>query len=99
MKVVIQSIKFDADKKLLDFVTKKVEKLDKFFDGIVKYHVTLKLGNSTEPENKRVEIRVAIPGNDLFAERKCKTFEESTRQCVEALKQQVKKAKEKMRNE
>jgi putative sigma-54 modulation protein len=98
MKVVIQSIKFDADKKLLDFVTKKVEKLDKFFDGIVKYNIMLKLGNSTEQENKRVEIKVVIPGNDLFAERKCKTFEEATRQCVEALKQQVKKAKEKMRN-
>ncbi|MDR3227663.1 MAG: ribosome-associated translation inhibitor RaiA [Prevotellaceae bacterium] len=99
MKVVIQSIKFDADKKLLDFVTKKVEKLDKFFDGIVKYNVTLKLGNSTEPENKRVEVKVTIPGGDLFAERKCKTFEEATRQCVEALKQQIKKAKEKMRND
>ena len=99
MNVVIQAIKFDADKKLLDFVTKKVEKLDKFFDGIVKCDVALKLGSATEPENKKVEIKVQIPGNDLFAERKCKTFEEATRQCIEALKQQVKKAKEKMRNE
>lgn len=99
MKVVIQSIKFDADKKLLDFVTKKVEKLDKFFDGIVRYDVALKLGKATEPDNKTVEVKVSIPGNDLFALRKSKTFEEATRQCVEALKQQVKKAKEKMRNE
>lgn len=99
MKVVIQSIKFDADKKLLDYVTKKVEKLDRFFDGIVRYDVTLKLGKATEPDNKTVEIKVAVPGSDLFAARQCKTFEEATRQCVEALKQQVKKAKEKMRSE
>lgn len=99
MKVLIQSIKFDADKKLLDFVTKKVEKLDKFFDGIVKYDVALKLGKATEPDNKTVEVKVSIPGSDLFAARKSKTFEDATRQCVEALKQQIKKAKEKMRNE
>lgn len=99
MKVVIQSIKFDADKKLIEFVTKKVEKLEKFFDGIVRADVALKLSNSQEQENKEAEIRLSIPGNDLYAERKCKTFEEAVDACIDALRKQISKAKEKMRGE
>ena len=97
MNVTIQSIKFDADKKLVDFIEKKIEKVEKFFDGIVGAEIFLRVEKTQDPENKRAEIRLAIPGNDLFAERTCKTFEEAVDNCVEALKKQVVKAKEKMR--
>lgn len=98
MNVQIQSVKFDADKKLIDFIEKKVSKLEKFFDGIIGAEVFLRVENSQSMENKKAEIRLAIPGNDLFAERICKTFEEAVDETVEALKIQVEKAKDKMRN-
>ncbi len=97
MNVNIQSIKFDADKKLVDFIEKKAEKLDKFFDGIVGVDVFLRLENTQDEENKKVEMRIALPGNDLYAEKLCKSFEEAADLCIEALKKQLAKAKEKMR--
>mgnify|MGYP003623226232 FL=1 len=96
MNVQIQSVNFDADKKLLEFIEKKVSKLDKFFDAIIGAEVFLKVENS-QNENKKVEIRLEIPGYDLFAERICKTFEEAVDQATEALKPQIQKTKEKMR--
>ncbi|MDX9852736.1 MAG: ribosome-associated translation inhibitor RaiA [Tenuifilaceae bacterium] len=97
MNVKIQSIKFDADKKLIDFISSKVNKLDRFYDNILSAEVFLRLENSQDLENKIAEIRLDIPGNDLFAERKCKTFEEAIDECVDALKRQVDKHKEKQR--
>lgn len=96
MNVNVQSIKFDADKKLIDFVEKKTSKLDKLFDGIIGADVFLRL-DSQPTDNKKVEIRLNIPGNDLFAERTAKSFEEAVDLCADALKAQLQKAKEKMR--
>lgn len=97
MNVKIQSIKFDADKKLTDFIEKKVGKLERFFDNIIEVEVILKLHNSQDLENKVAEIRIKVPNNDLFAERKSKTFEDAVDSCVDALKVQVQKHKEKIR--
>jgi putative sigma-54 modulation protein len=96
MNVNVQSIKFDADKKLIEFIEKKISKLEKFFDGIVGADVYLRLDNQPI-ENKKVEIRLKIPGYDVFAEREAKSFEESTDLCIDALKTQLTKAKEKLR--
>lgn len=97
MNVNIQSIKFDADKKLIEFVERKVEKLDRFFDGIVSVDVFLRLDNHPMT-NKKVEIRVGIPGSDLFSEHLAKSFEEAVDDCVDALKPQLERAKEKIRS-
>lgn len=97
MNVKIQSIKFDADKKLTDFIEKKVGKLERFFDNIIEVEVILKIHNSQDLENKVAEIRIKVPNNDLFAERTCKTFEDAVDSCVDALKVQVQKHKEKIR--
>ncbi|MDR3245389.1 MAG: ribosome-associated translation inhibitor RaiA [Prevotellaceae bacterium] len=96
MNVNVQSIKFDADKGLIEFIDKKISKLEKFFDGIVGADVYLRL-DSQPIANKKVEIRLKIPGYDVFAERESKSFEESTDLCIDAIKSQLTKAKEKMR--
>jgi len=98
MKVKIQSIKFDADQKLLDFIEEKVSKLDQYYDGIIAADVVLKLEKSSNDENKVAEIKLMIPGNDLFAKKKSKSFEESVDSSVEALRAQVRKRKEKAKS-
>ncbi|MCL1973544.1 MAG: ribosome-associated translation inhibitor RaiA [Bacteroidetes bacterium] len=95
MDINITSVKFDADKKLIDFINKKVAKLDKFFDGLMAVHVTL--GLVPDHQNKKTSMRVEIPGHDIVVERHCETFEESVSLCVDILKEQLIKAKEKMR--
>lgn len=97
MKIDIQSLHFDADKKLLDFISEKVNKLNQYFDGIIACEVTLRVEKSENTENKLAEIKLEIPGNDLFAKKQCKTFEEATDASVSALRKQLTKHKEKVR--
>lgn len=95
MNLKIQSVHFDADKKLLDFVEEKVAKLHHFYDGILGSDVVLKLDKSSDTENKVSEIKVLIKGHDMFAKKQGKTFEEATDLAVEALRSQIIKHKEK----
>jgi len=97
MKITINAIKFDADRKLVLFVQNKVKKLAKFFDDILGVEVFLKLENTQDTDNKIVELKIDIPGNSLFSRKQSKTFEESTDLAVDALKLQLIKHKEKMR--
>jgi putative sigma-54 modulation protein len=97
MDIKIHSIRFDADVKLLNFIKGKVEKLVVFYDDIIGTEVFLRLDNSQDFENKVVEIRLTIPGSELFAKRQTKTFEESTDLAVEALRRQIRKHKTKLK--
>jgi putative sigma-54 modulation protein len=89
MKIIIQTPDFKADQKLLEFVSEKVEKLGKFSDAIHEASVTLKLDHSDTRDNKICEIRLGIPGNDLFASKQCKTFEEAAAKSSDALRSQI----------
>ena len=97
MNVKIQSIKFNADKKLIDFISLKVNKLERFFDNIIDADVYLRADKPQEVTNKIAEIRLNVPGTDLFAHKQCVTFEEAVDECIEALKIQIKKHKEKLK--
>jgi len=90
MNVNVRSIHFDADSKLVDFINEKLAKLTLFHDQILGGDVFLRLEHDGESrENKQVEIRLNVPGNDLFAKRKGKTFEEAVISTVEALRSQA----------
>ena len=97
MNIKVSSVHFDADKKLLEFVDKKVNKLIKFYEDIIGVEVILRLENSQNLENKVSEIKLLVPGSDLFAKKQSKTFEEATDIAIEALRQQIVKHKEKLR--
>lgn len=97
MNIRIHSVKFDADVKLLDFVENKIKKLSQHSDDIIGAEVFLRLSNSQDMENKITEIKLEIPGNELFAKKNCKTFEEATDLVVEALKKQIQKHKGKLK--
>jgi putative sigma-54 modulation protein len=99
MNIKVQTLHFDADQKLIDFTQKKLEKLLKFYENIVGAEITFRLDKNSKDENKIAEIKLEIPGNDLFAKRQCKTFEEATDEVIDALKKQLTKHKEKQRGE
>ena len=96
MTINIQSVHFDADKKLLDFVTEKVSKLNTFYDGIIKHEVILRLDKSSNTDNKIAEIKISGKGIDFFAKKQCVSFEEAIDLVCEALKTQLKKHKNKI---
>jgi putative sigma-54 modulation protein len=97
MNIQIHSVRFDADKKLIDFVNLKLEKLTQFDEEIVNAEVYLRLDKDQERENKISEIRLELPGGPLFAKKQSKTFEESTDEAIDALKVQITKHKQKKR--
>ncbi|HRY33012.1 MAG TPA: ribosome-associated translation inhibitor RaiA [Bacteroidales bacterium] len=97
MKVNINAVRFKTDKKLEDYINDKIGKLNQYFDGVIGSEITLRLDSNEKVKDKIVEIRVMIPGNDLYAKKESKSFEEATTQAVEAVKKQLTKYKEKVR--
>lgn len=93
MHVEVQSIHFDADSKLIDFIKDKMNKLTLMHDQIIKGDVFLRIDKSDNHENKVAEIKLAIPGKELFARKQCKTFEEAADTAVDALRRQIDKHK------
>ncbi|WP_317898171.1 ribosome hibernation-promoting factor, HPF/YfiA family [Aurantibacillus circumpalustris] len=96
MTINIQSVHFTADRKLLDFINEKVEKLNTFYDGIISGEVTLRLDKSSTSDNKISEVKILGKGQEFFAKKQCVSFEEATDLVCEALKTQIKKHKDKL---
>ncbi len=97
MNTKIQSVHFDADKKLEERIEKKMNKLDQFYDNITDTEVILRLDKSEARENKLVEIKIFIKGGDFFSKKQASTFEEAFDESYEAVKNQIVKYKEKLR--
>ena len=96
MNVRIQSVRFSADSKLIDFVNKKLEKLTVFSDRIIDVSVIMKLDNLAQNiKDKVVEIKVHVPKTDFFAKSSSKSFEESFDDAYNSLLNQIKRQKEK----
>ena len=95
MTTNIQSVHFDADKKLIDFATEKVNKLTLLFDGLISCDIILRLDKASTNENKVAEIKFQAKGQELFSKKQSLSFEESIDLACEALKTQIKKHKEK----
>ena len=97
MELRVHSIHFDADKKLLDFVNKKVDKLTAFDDQLMSGEVYLRLDNADNHANKVAEIKINTSGAEMFAKKQCHSFEEATDLAVDAVRRQIKKYKGKKR--
>jgi putative sigma-54 modulation protein len=98
MNIKVNSVHFTADQKLVDFVNKKVSKMDTFFEGIISAEVSLKVEKPETSNNKISEIKLSLPATDyLFARKQADSFEEATDLAVDAIRSQLKKHKEKIR--
>ena len=96
MKAIYQAVNFDADQKLINFIQKKLDRLDSFFDRVIEAEVYLKL-NNTGKQNKTVEVNIDVPGNDIFVSRDAETFEKAMDLVYDVLKRQLRKQKEKIK--
>lgn len=95
MELSVKTIKFDATDKLQQFIQKKAGKLEKFCSEIRKVEVSLKVVKPASALNKCASVKVLLPGEDLFVEKTCDTFEESIDQSMAALEKQLSRYKEK----
>jgi putative sigma-54 modulation protein len=95
MKLQVHSIHFNADRKLIDFIQRKIDKLETYYDRMVDGEVFLRLNNEGI-DNKTVEIKLKVPGDQLFAKEQARSFEAATDQATEALRKQIRKFKTKI---
>ncbi len=98
MEIQVQSLHFDADAKLLEFVEKKINKLETFYDRIISVDVIMRLERTAQVQDKVVELKVNVPGATLVAKETCKTFEESTDLAADSIRKQLIKHKELVKN-
>ena len=97
MKVNVQAVNLNVDKKLIDFIQEKMDKLEKYYDKIVSSEVFLKVENTSNKENKTVEIKMNVPGDDFVVKKTTKSFEEGVDLSVDSLERVLLKRKEKLR--
>lgn len=96
MNVNIQTVRFDADTRLIDYVNRKLEKLNTFHDRIIKVNVFLKLDNVVHNiKDKIAEIRIHVPRHQFFVKSTSKSFEGSFDEAFESIVNQIKRKKEK----
>ncbi len=98
MEVRTQSVNFNADQTLIDFIQKRMDKLEMYYDKVIKSDVYLKVENTSDKENKIFEAHLSVPGDNLIVKKQCKTFEEGADVAVASLERQLKKRKEKLRS-
>ena len=97
MNVHIQTVHFDADRKLVEHVESKIQNLQQFHDRIIKVDVFLKLDNVVHNiKDKIAEIRVHVPKADFFVKSSSKSFEASFDEAFDSLVNQIKRKKEKL---
>lgn len=94
MEVKIQSVKFDASKQLLEFVEKKMSRLERFESNSTGVDVVLKLDKDSEKGNKVALVTLRVPGADIVSEQRARTFEEAVDLALDAVKRQIEKRKE-----
>ncbi len=97
MKVNAQSVNFNADGKLINFIQTRLDKLELFYDKVISSDVYLKVQKTSAKENKIVEIRVNIPKDKFMVKKQCKSFEEAIDSACNSLERKLIKRKEKLR--
>ncbi|RZJ73567.1 ribosome-associated translation inhibitor RaiA [Flavobacterium sp.] len=97
MKVNVHAVNFTVDGKLVDFVQQRMDKLEKYYDRVVSSDVFMKLDNGSEKENKIVELKIHVPGDEFIVKKQCKSFEEAVDSCAESAERLLTKRKEKIR--
>jgi putative sigma-54 modulation protein len=96
MNVNIQTVKFDADARLIEYINRKLMKLETFHDRIIKVSVFLKLDNVVHTiKDKIAEIRIHVPRHEFFVKSTSKSFEGSFDDAFDSIINQIKRKKEK----
>lgn len=99
MKVNFQSVNFNADQKLVNFIQGKLDKLEAHFDNVIHANVYLKVDNTNSKENKISEILLSIPGEGIICKKRSKRFEVGVDECVSSLQRQLRKRKKKFNSQ
>lgn len=95
MDKTIEPVNFNASKELTDHIGEIFDKLVKYNDRIVSADIYLKSLRETPKRDKKIEVRVFLPGKDVFVEQEAESFISAAQQAFDRCKVLVIKEKEK----
>lgn len=99
MEIRINALHFDATEKLESYIEKKVSKLGKHIEGADHIDVQLKVVKPQTANNKEAILTLPVLGTTLRVDKTSDTFEEAIDHCIDAMKVQIEKLKDKKRGE
>ena len=96
MTINFQAVNFNTKPGLEEYLEKKLEKLETLSDKIIAANVSFKLENTTEKNNKTIDIKLEGPGDDIVVSKTGQSFEECIDLSVDTLKKLIIRKKEKI---
>ena len=93
MEINVQFVKLKTNDFLEVFVVKELSKVAKKYKWILKADVFYKLEKDPKGKGKICDIRLSLPGPQIFATSNEKSFEEATDETISDLLIQLKKYK------
>ncbi|WP_282629817.1 ribosome hibernation-promoting factor, HPF/YfiA family [Empedobacter sedimenti] len=96
MTINFQAVNFNTKPGLEEYLEKKLEKLETLSDKIIAANVSFKLENTSEKNNKTVDIKLEVPGDDIVVSKTGQSFEECIDLSVDTLKKLIIRKKEKV---
>lgn len=98
MHIVINAPGLHINERLETPIEKKFQQLQKFYDRIVKCTVLLKVDPDGVRNNRKVEVKLSVPGKILFASEHTETFDNAIQQVYDVILRQLNRYKEATRD-
>ena len=92
MQISVTGQHLDITESLHDYVTSKLEKLERYFDKVTNVHAVL----SVEKQRQKIEATIHVNGGNLFADAEDEDMYAAIDALVDKLDRQIKKHKEKL---
>lgn len=93
MEINVQFVKMETSEFMKGFAIKKLKKLGKRFNNIIKSEVFYKLENDPKGKGKICEIQLSLYGPRIFAISNEESFQAATDETINDLEKQLEKRK------
>jgi putative sigma-54 modulation protein len=97
MEINVQFVKMETSEFMIGFAIKKLRKLGKRFNTIIKSEVFYKLENDPKGKGKICEIQLSLSGPRIFAISNEESFQTATDETINDLEKQLEKRKSKQK--
>ncbi len=98
MNIRIKAAPSDRSEALEAYIAKKVNRLERKLEGVDAVDVQLKIVNKQTTNNKAVVISLPFMGSSIRVEKTCGTYNEGVDKCIDVVKEQIEKIKDKVKD-
>ncbi len=97
METIFQFVQLSKSDRLEEFTTEKLQKLENKYDFVIRAEVHFKKQEGQDPKGFICNIKLSLPGPQIFAESNENSFEAAAVESVRDLEKQLAKRKSQMK--